>query len=72
MLALRLPKQLEERLDALAKRTGRTKGFYVKKALVEMMEDMDDVKLAEAAIKQGGRNMPLAELKALYADEFPV
>ena len=69
VLALRLPKHIEERLDALAKRTGRTKSFYARKAIVEMMEDMDDIRLAEAALKEGGPHMTLAELKALYADD---
>ena len=30
MLALRLPPELEKRLDALAKKTGRTKSFYAR------------------------------------------
>ena len=33
MLAVRMPAELEERLDRLAKLTGRTKTFYVREAL---------------------------------------
>ncbi|MFZ1774423.1 MAG: TraY domain-containing protein, partial [Rhizobiaceae bacterium] len=35
MLALRLPPDLEKRLDDLAKRTGRTKSFYARQAIIE-------------------------------------
>ncbi|MGL4636774.1 MAG: type II toxin-antitoxin system RelB family antitoxin [Beijerinckiaceae bacterium] len=42
MLALRLPPDLEKRLEALAKRTGRTKSFYAREALLEKIEDLED------------------------------
>jgi RHH-type rel operon transcriptional repressor/antitoxin RelB len=35
MLALRLPPEIETRLDALAKRTGRTKSFYAREAILQ-------------------------------------
>ena len=38
MLALRLPPDLERRLDALAKRTGRSKSFYAREAIIEAGE----------------------------------
>ena len=37
MLAIRLDKELEERLDALAKRTGRTKTYYARKAIEQKL-----------------------------------
>ena len=40
MLALRLPTEIEERLDALAKATGRTKSFYAREAILEHLEDL--------------------------------
>jgi RHH-type rel operon transcriptional repressor/antitoxin RelB len=46
MLAVRLPKELEERLDSLAKKTGRTKSYYVRRALTDSLDDMEDVFLA--------------------------
>lgn len=46
MLAVRLPKGLEKRLDKLAKSTGRTKSFYVRQALEENFDDIEDSKLA--------------------------
>ena len=47
MLAVRLPKRLEKRLDNLAKSTGRTKSFYVRQALEENFDDIEDAKLAD-------------------------
>ena len=47
MLAIRLPSEIEARLDALAKHTGRTKSFYVREALLEHLADLEDVYLAE-------------------------
>lgn len=47
MLALRLPKEIEKRLDRLAKRTGRTKSFYARQAIQEHLDDLEDIYLAE-------------------------
>ncbi|MEI6457901.1 MAG: DUF6290 family protein [Pseudomonadota bacterium] len=47
MLALRLPEEIEERLAALAKATGRTKSFYAREAIVEHLDDLEDLFLAE-------------------------
>ena len=47
MLALRLPEDLEARLEALAKKTGRTKSFYAREALVEYIDDLEDLYLAQ-------------------------
>lgn len=47
MIAVRLPDEIEARLDALAKATGRTKTFYVREAIVEHLADLEDTYLAE-------------------------
>jgi RHH-type rel operon transcriptional repressor/antitoxin RelB len=51
MLAVRLPTEIEQRLDALAKATGRTKAFYVREALVEHLGDLEDIYLAERRLE---------------------
>jgi RHH-type rel operon transcriptional repressor/antitoxin RelB len=56
MLALRLPRDLEARLDALARKTGRTKSFYAREALVEYIDDLEDLYLAQkryASLEKG-------------------
>ena len=52
MLALRLPKEIEDRLTRLAKATGRTKTFYAKQAIIEKIEDLEDYYLAEEAYQE--------------------
>jgi RHH-type rel operon transcriptional repressor/antitoxin RelB len=47
MLALRLPEDIESRLDKLAKATGRTKSFYAREAILEHLSDLEDLYLAE-------------------------
>ena len=47
MLAIRLPVDIEERLEVLAKATGRTKTFYAREAIVSHIEDLEDLYLAE-------------------------
>ena len=47
MLALRLPEEIELRLNKLAKKTGRTKSFYAREANVEHLDDLEDLFLAE-------------------------
>jgi RHH-type rel operon transcriptional repressor/antitoxin RelB len=52
MLSLRLPKDIEERLDGLAKRTGRTKTFYVRQAILTHLEDLEDAFQADEIMKR--------------------
>ena len=47
MLSIRLPTDIEDRLDRLAKATGRTKVFYARQAIVEHLGDLEDLYLAE-------------------------
>jgi RHH-type transcriptional regulator, rel operon repressor / antitoxin RelB len=47
MLAIRLPVDIEKRLDDLAKATGRTKTFYAREAILEYLGDLEDIYLAE-------------------------
>ena len=51
MLALRLPKEVESKLEALAIRTGRTKTFYATQAVIQQIDDIEDYYLAEEAYK---------------------
>jgi RHH-type rel operon transcriptional repressor/antitoxin RelB len=66
MLAVRLPQSIEKRLERLARRTGRTKTFYVREALLEHLEDMEDMYLAEGALERirtgEERTIPLKEV----------
>jgi len=71
MLSLRLPKDLEDRLDAMAKKTGRTKSYYARLAIIEKLEDLEDIYLAEERMRAPeGEPIPLEEVMAKYADEL--
>jgi len=63
MLAIRLKPDLEKRLAALAKKTGRTKTFYAREAIEQHLEDLEDYYLAAAAAKKPGRSYTSEEAK---------
>jgi RHH-type transcriptional regulator, rel operon repressor / antitoxin RelB len=71
MLALRLPPDLEARLDALARKTGRTKSYYAREAIVEYIDDLEDLYLAQkryALIEKGkSKTLSLDEVEAQLA-----
>lgn len=70
MLALRLPPEIEDRLEALAKQTGRSKSFYARQAILEHLDDLEDIYLAESRMKQlaegKSSTVSIAELVAKY------
>lgn len=46
MLTLKLPADLEDRLNQLAEKTKRPKSFYMREALVKYLEEYEDSFLA--------------------------
>jgi RHH-type rel operon transcriptional repressor/antitoxin RelB len=70
MLAIRLPEDIENRLTALAEKTGRSKTFYVREAIEEHLEDLEDLYLAEqqmTKIRAGKlKTIPLEEVMKRY------
>lgn len=42
VISVRLPKDIENRINNLAKSTQRPKSFFVKEALTNYLEDMED------------------------------
>jgi RHH-type rel operon transcriptional repressor/antitoxin RelB len=59
MLALRLPPEIEQRLDALAKKTGRSKSYYAREAIMRQLEDIEDYYLARRRLARRGPRVPL-------------
>lgn len=49
--SIRLPDDLNERLEKLAARTGRTKSFYIRKAIEEQIADLEDFYVAERRMR---------------------
>ena len=52
MLSLRLPADIESRLEALARKTGRTKNHYAREAILEKIEDMEDAYLGSEIVER--------------------
>jgi len=52
MLAIRLPPSIEKRLERLARRTGRSKTYYAREAILEHLDDLEDLYLAEGALER--------------------
>lgn len=70
MLAIRLPIEIEDRLEALSKATGRTKTYYAREAILEHLDDLEDLYLAEKSLAdlRAGRDtaIPLEEVMREY------
>lgn len=69
-ITIRLSAEEEIRLNALSTQTGRTKSFYIKQALAEHLDDMEDLYLAEKELIQfrSGQSQaaPLEEVMKRY------
>jgi RHH-type rel operon transcriptional repressor/antitoxin RelB len=63
MLAIRLTPDIERRLERLAKKTGRTKTFYVREAILEHLEDLEDIYLATERLQRPGETYSAQDVK---------
>ena len=63
MLALRLPADLEKRLDELARNTGRSKSYYAKLAIEEFLQDQEDYLLAINRLEKNLPGIPIDEVE---------
>lgn len=63
MLAIRLPEDIERRLASLAAKTGRTKTFYAKEAILEHLDEMEERYLAMSRLEKPGKRWSLDELE---------
>jgi len=52
MIGIRIPKSVGERLESLAKRTGRSKTYYIREAIIEHLDDLEDIYLAEQVLER--------------------
>lgn len=63
MLAIRISHDIESRLQHLAKKTGRTKTYYAREALLRFLEDMEDEYLALSRLETPTKRWTLHELE---------
>ena len=64
MLALRLPPDIENRLNELARRTGRSMSFYAREAIVEKIDALE-------AAHQASRAFSLDDVERLVRSRAP-
>jgi len=63
MLAIRLDSDTENRLALLAKKTGRTKTFYAREAILEHLRDLEDIYLASRRLRRPVRTYSAKDVK---------
>lgn len=63
MIAVRLPPEVEKRLERLARKTGRSKTFYVREAILQHLEDLEDYYLAVQRLEENLPSIPLGEVE---------
>lgn len=63
MLSIRLSEDIDKRLDFLAKKTGRTKSYYAKEAIIEHLEQLEDIYLSLHRLEKPAKIWSLEELE---------
>lgn len=65
MLAVRLNPDLEARLASMAKRSGRSKSDFVRRAIEDRIEDLECVALLEEAMRDpdAGKTISLDQMR---------
>jgi RHH-type rel operon transcriptional repressor/antitoxin RelB len=63
MLNLRLRPSIEQRLDALARKTGRSKNYFAREAILRHIDDIEDTYLGRRRAQRDGSRVTLESLE---------
>jgi len=63
MLAIRLDKELEKELDLLAKTRGSNRSAVVREAIIQYLEDNEDIQLAKESLSKISSTKSLKKLR---------
>ena len=63
MLAIRLDKKLEKELDLLAKTRGSNRSAVVREAIIQYLEDNEDLELAKESLSNMSSTKSLKQLR---------
>ena len=63
MLAIRLDKELEQELDLLAKSRGSNRSAVVREAIIQYLEDNEDLQLAKESLSKMSSTKSLKQLR---------
>jgi len=70
MLSIELPEDIEMRLDQLVKETGRAKSDHVLDAILDYLEELEDLRIAEARLEDNragtSKTIPLDQIMRQY------
>ena len=69
MLGIRLDTDTEERLERLAKQTGRSKSYYAREAIRTFLEDREDYLIGLAALEKKDPRISLEDLEKEFRVE---
>lgn len=50
--SIRLPQDIERRLDLLSEKTGRTKAFYIREMILNHLDELEDYYLAADVVER--------------------
>jgi RHH-type transcriptional regulator, rel operon repressor / antitoxin RelB len=62
-VTLQIPKEIEDRLESVAQRTGRSKDECAREAIAEFVESEEDYLVAVERLKQNHPGIPLEEVE---------
>ncbi len=72
-VSIRLPDDVSDRLNRLAALTGRSETFYITEAVLEHLDDLEDIYLAERRLEdiRAGRTqtIPIKDVMKRYGME---
>jgi predicted DNA-binding protein len=63
MLAIRLDKELEKELDLLAKIRGSNRSAVVREAIIQYLEDNEDIQFAKESLSKMSSTKSLKQLR---------
>jgi RHH-type rel operon transcriptional repressor/antitoxin RelB len=63
MLAIRIDKELEKELDLLAKARGSNRSAVVREAIIQFLEDNEDLQLAKESLSKMSSAKSLKQLR---------
>jgi RHH-type transcriptional regulator, rel operon repressor / antitoxin RelB len=62
-IAVRVPEEVVKRLDRLARKTKRTRTYYVRQAILEHLQDLEDYYLALSRQEDSQPTIPFDEME---------
>jgi RHH-type rel operon transcriptional repressor/antitoxin RelB len=63
MIAIRIDKELEKELDLLAKTRGSNRSAVVREAIIQYLEDNEDLQLAKESLSKMSSTRSLKQLR---------